>query len=59
MAPATISANAEVGDHVQINMGCTLGHDARIEEFATVYPGVNISGCVRWQVIASWALGAP
>ena len=24
---------------------CTVGHDAVLESFVTVYPGVNISGC--------------
>ena len=28
-------------------MSCTIGHDVVIDSFVTIYPGVNISGCVK------------
>ena len=30
-----------------LNLSCTVGHDVKMGSFVTVYPGVNISGCVR------------
>lgn len=33
-----------IGKHVIINTACTVGHDAILEDYVTVYPGVNISG---------------
>jgi acetyltransferase EpsM len=35
-----------VGDHVQINIGCTVSHDAALEDFATLSPGVHLAGGV-------------
>lgn len=40
-----LTVNIEVKDFVIINLSCTVGHDAILESFVTVYPGVNISGC--------------
>lgn len=40
-----LTVNIEVKDFVIINLSCTVGHDAVLESFVTVYPGVNISGC--------------
>jgi sugar O-acyltransferase (sialic acid O-acetyltransferase NeuD family) len=37
----------KVGDHVHINLDCTIGHDSVIEDFCTVNPGVHISGNVH------------
>lgn len=45
-AGTIITVNVEIGNHVIINLDCTIGHDARIEDFITIYPGVNISGGV-------------
>ena len=36
-----------IGAHVAINLGCTIGHDAVIDDFVTVSPGCRISGGVR------------
>lgn len=35
-----------VGDHVQVNLACTVGHDAVLNDFATLAPGVRVSGNV-------------
>lgn len=34
-------------DHCNINIGCTLGHDVKLEAFSTLMPGCNISGNVN------------
>ena len=41
-----LTANITLGRHVQINLGCTVGHDVVMEDFATLAPGVHVSGCV-------------
>lgn len=42
-----LTTNIIVGDHVQINLDCTIGHDVVLNEYATLAPGVHISGCVH------------
>lgn len=41
------SANVCVGDFSLIHFNCTIGHDVQIEDYVTVYPGVNLSGYSR------------
>lgn len=36
----------EIGRHALLNLNCTVGHDARLGDFVTVYPGVHLSGGV-------------
>lgn len=36
----------KIGNHVIINLDCTLGHDDVIKGFVTIYPSVNVSGNV-------------
>jgi sugar O-acyltransferase (sialic acid O-acetyltransferase NeuD family) len=43
-ASCIISVNVRVGRCVIINWDCTIGHDAVLENFVTLYPSVNISG---------------
>lgn len=45
-AGVSITTNVRVGNHVVLNLHVTVGHDAVIEDFASVMPGVNISGNV-------------
>jgi sugar O-acyltransferase (sialic acid O-acetyltransferase NeuD family) len=33
-----------LGDHVIVNLDCTIGHDAVLKDFVTLYPSVNVSG---------------
>jgi sugar O-acyltransferase (sialic acid O-acetyltransferase NeuD family) len=35
-----------IGNHVHVNLDCTIGHDAVLENFATLAPGVHVSGFV-------------
>lgn len=45
-AGTILTVDIEIGQHVIINLDCTVGHDAKIADFVTVYPSVNISGNV-------------
>ena len=42
-----LTTNIALGRHVQINLDCTIGHDVVMGDFATLAPGVHVSGCVR------------
>ena len=41
-----ISVNTKIGNHVSINPGCGIGHDTIIEDYATLYWKVILSGTV-------------
>ena len=38
------TTDIQIGDHCIINLSCTVGHDAVLGDFASVMPGVSISG---------------
>ncbi len=42
-----LTTNIKLGKHVQINLDCTIGHDVMMDDYATLAPGVHISGCVH------------
>ena len=42
-----LTTNIQIGEHVQINLSCTIGHDVILGDYTTVSPGVHISGCVH------------
>lgn len=42
-----LTTNIQVGDFVQINLDCTIGHDVLLGDYATLAPGVHVSGCVH------------
>lgn len=46
-AGSIITVNIRIGNHVIINIDCTIGHDAIIEDFCTILPSVNVSGAVH------------
>ena len=46
-AHTILTVNIEIGSHVIINLDCTVGHDAFIEDYVTLYPSVNVSGATR------------
>jgi len=46
-AHTIITVNIQIGAHVIINLDCTIGHDAVLEDFVTLYPSVNVSGITR------------
>lgn len=39
-----ITVNVEIGNHVIVNLDCTIGHDAVIKDYCTILPSVNVSG---------------
>lgn len=43
-AHAIITVNISIGSHVIINLDCTIGHDAILKDYVTLYPSVNVSG---------------
>ena len=43
-AHTIITVNITIGTHVIMNLDCTVGHDAIIGDFVTLYPSVNVSG---------------
>jgi sugar O-acyltransferase (sialic acid O-acetyltransferase NeuD family) len=46
-AGCILTTDIRVGAHAQINLACTLGHDVLLGDFATLAPGVHVSGCVH------------
>jgi sugar O-acyltransferase (sialic acid O-acetyltransferase NeuD family) len=46
-AGCTLTTNITLGRHVQINLDCTVGHDVRLDDYATLAPGVHVSGWVH------------
>ncbi len=42
-----ITTNIKIGKHVHINLDCTIGHDVIMDDFATLAPGVHVSGRVH------------
>ncbi|WP_312370256.1 acetyltransferase [Lachnoclostridium sp.] len=48
-AGSILTVDISIGSHVIINLGCTIGHDAIINDFVTLYPSVNVSGNTLFQ----------
>lgn len=46
-AGSILTVNIEIGQHVIINLDCTVGHDAILNDFVTLYPSVNVSGATN------------
>ena len=42
-----VSVNVDIGDHVQLNPQCGIGHGTSINEFCSLYWNVTISGNVE------------
>ena len=42
-----ITVDVSIGNHVIVNLDCTVGHDAIISDYVTLYPSVNVSGNVN------------
>jgi sugar O-acyltransferase (sialic acid O-acetyltransferase NeuD family) len=45
-AGALITTDITLGNHVIVNIGSTVGHDAVMQDYVTVAPTVNVSGAV-------------
>lgn len=46
LATAFISSGVEIGAHVQVCYGASIGHDSRVAPCVTVLPGATIGGAV-------------
>jgi sugar O-acyltransferase (sialic acid O-acetyltransferase NeuD family) len=46
-AGSNIAPNVVLGRHVQINRSCDVSHDVMMGDYATLAPGVKVSGRVR------------
>ena len=57
-AHSILTVNIEIGRFVIINLDCTVGHDAVLDDFVTVYPSVNVSGNVNVGSCAELGTGA-
>ncbi len=43
-----LTTNIVLGQHVQLNMDCTIGHDVLMGDYTTLGPGVHVSGYVHF-----------
>lgn len=57
-AGTILTVNIVVEAHAQINLDCTVGHDAVIGAYSTLSPGVHISGNVTLEPYAFIGTGA-
>jgi sugar O-acyltransferase (sialic acid O-acetyltransferase NeuD family) len=39
-----VTVNITIGDHVILNLQCTVGHDTVIHDYCSLMPGVRVSG---------------
>lgn len=46
-AGSIVTTNVVVGKHVHVNVNCTISHDVRVGHYATLSPGVHVSGHVE------------
>lgn len=53
-----LTTNIVLGQHVQINLDCTTGHDVVMGDYTTLAPGVHVSGCVHFGQRAYVGTGA-
>ncbi|WP_182379016.1 acetyltransferase [Nocardioides sp. WS12] len=45
-AGSVLTTDIALGRHVHVNVGCTVSHDAVLEDYVTLSPGVHIAGHV-------------
>jgi sugar O-acyltransferase (sialic acid O-acetyltransferase NeuD family) len=45
-AGCILTNQIHIGNHVHVNLDCTIGHDAVLDDFVTLAPGVHVSGKV-------------
>ena len=43
-AGSIITPDTKIGNHVHINMDCSIAHDCDVKDFVTISPGVHING---------------
>lgn len=52
------TVNVKVGNYVNVNLNCTLGHDCVIDDYVNLTPDVNVSGFVHIEEQADIGCGA-
>lgn len=57
-AGTILTVDISIGRHVIVNLDCTVGHDTVIGDYVTIYPGVNVSGCVMVEDCVELGTGA-
>jgi sugar O-acyltransferase (sialic acid O-acetyltransferase NeuD family) len=57
-AGARVTSNIELGDHVDLHVNCTIGHDCVLAPFSSVFPGATVSGNVTLGEAATIGTGA-
>jgi sugar O-acyltransferase (sialic acid O-acetyltransferase NeuD family) len=55
---SVLTVNVTIGEFVIINYDCTIGHDAVLDDFVTLYPSVNVSGNVHIGACSEIGVGA-
>ncbi len=45
-AGSSLTTLIDIGNHVLINLNCTIGHDVKIGNYSSIMPGAHISGSV-------------
>jgi sugar O-acyltransferase (sialic acid O-acetyltransferase NeuD family) len=45
-ARSVLTTDIHIGDHVLVNLNCTIGHDCSIGDCTSIMPGSNIAGSV-------------
>lgn len=43
-AGTIVTVGVAIADFCIVNLDCTIGHDARLDDYVTLYPSVNVSG---------------
>lgn len=57
-AHAILSVNVRIGSHVIIDWNSTIGHDAVIGDYMTIYPSASISGCTTIDCCTEFGTGS-
>ena len=57
-AGTIITTNISIGEHVILNLSCTVGHETQIGHFSSFMPTCNISGEVTIGEATFWGTGA-
>ena len=48
-AGARITNSCTFGDFIIVSFNSTIGHDCKLDDYVSVMPGVNVSGCIHLQ----------
>lgn len=57
-AQSVLTVEIQIGDFFISNLACTIGHDCKIGNYVTLFPGANISGGVMLEEGVSVGTGA-